>query len=211
MQLIARGDPHTQDECNRREKSKIKNQKMKTIYKVLGVALVILITGCASPARVDQMTASGGLSRTVPADSPLKGSIGIKSVTGGRETNPMWVSSVSSADFERALEDSLRSVNLLNPVPSSGRFQLVADLVRLDQPMFGLDMTVTATVRYSVVERSTGKEIYSRVIPTPFTATVNDAFVGATRLKIASEGTIKKNIEALIDELVKLKVQVSVN
>lgn len=184
---------------------------MKNFYKVLAVALVILLAGCANPARVDQMTASGGLSRTVPKDSPLKGSIGVKDVTGGRETNPMWVSSVSSADFGQALEDSLRTAGLLNPVPSSGRFQLTADLVRLDQPMFGFDMTVTATVRYSVVERSTGKEIYARVIPTPFTATVNDAFVGATRLKLASEGTIKKNIEALIDELIKLQIQVSMN
>jgi len=184
---------------------------MKSVCKVFGIVLAILLTGCASPARVDQMTASGGLSRTVPKDSALKGSIGIKDVTGGRETNPMWVSSVSSADFERALEDSLRSAGLLNPVRSSGRFQLVADLVRLDQPMFGFDMTVTATVRYSIVERSSGKEIYSRVIPTPFTATISDAFSGATRLKLANEGTIKKNIEALIDELVKLQIQVSMN
>ena len=184
---------------------------MKNLYDVLGITLAILITGCASPARVDQMTASGGLSRTVAQDSPLKGSIGIKEVTGGRETNPMWVSSVSSVDFESALEDSLLSAGLLNPVPSSGRFQLIADLVRLDQPMFGFDLTVTATVRYSVVERRTGKEIYSRVIPTPFTATVSDAFLAVTRLKIANEGTIKKNIEALIAELVKLQVQVSMN
>lgn len=184
---------------------------MNHICKALGLAFVILIAGCASPARVDQMTASGGLSRTVPKDSPLKGSIGIKDVTGGRETNPMWVSSVSSADFERALEDSLRSAGLLNPVRSSGRLQLIADLVRLDQPMFGFDMTVTATVRYSIVERSTGKEIFSRLIPTPFTATMSDAFVGTTRLKLANEGTIKKNIEALIDELVKLQIQVSMN
>ncbi|MBG6077395.1 hypothetical protein [Polaromonas sp. CG_9.11] len=184
---------------------------MKNIYKFISIALAFLIAGCATPARVDQMTASGGLSRTVPKDSPLRGSIGIKDVTGGRETNPMWVSNVSSADFERALEDSLRTAGLLNTVPSSGRFQLIADLVRLDQPILGFDMTVTAAVHYSVVERSTGKEIYTRVIPTPFTATVSDAFVGATRLKIATEGTIKKNIEALIDELIKLQIQVSMN
>jgi hypothetical protein len=182
---------------------------VKNIYKIILVAFAIAITGCTSPARVDQMTASGGLFRTVPTDSPLKSNMGIKDVTGGRETNPMWISNVSSSDFERALEDSLRSAGLLNPIPSSGRFQLTADLVRLDQPIFGFDMTVTAAVRYSVVERNSGKEIYARLIPTPFTATVSDAFVGATRLKIATEGTIKKNIEALIDELIRLQVQVS--
>ena len=34
--------------------------------------------------------------------------------------------------------------------------QLTADLLRVDQPMFGFDMTVSATVRYLIVEQATG-------------------------------------------------------
>jgi hypothetical protein len=182
---------------------------MKRCTSILLIAVVAVLAGCASPARIDQMTISPDALKTAPNDSPLKQAIGIKSVTGGKDTNPMWVSNISSSDFERALESSLRAAGFLSPVRSAGRFQLTADLIRVDQPMFGFDMTVSATVRYSIVEQATGKEIFSRNIPTSFTATVSNAFVGAERLKLANEGAVRNNFAALIDELTRLGIQVS--
>ena len=94
--------------------------------------------------------------------------------------------------------------------------QLTADLLRVDQPMFGFDMTVSATVRYLIVEHATGnrqhatgKEIFPRNIPTSFTAKVSNAFVGAERLKLANEGAVRNNFAALIDEPTRMQLQVS--
>ena len=75
--------------------------------------------------------------------------------------------------------------------------------------MMGFDMTVTATVRYSLIERISGREVFSRSIPTPYTAKMGDAFVGSERLKLANEGAVRKNIEELIAELLRLRIQVS--
>jgi hypothetical protein len=184
---------------------------MRATSVLLAVCAALIMAGCASPARVDQMMSTGYGMKSIPADSPLKEQVSIKEVTGGRETNPMWVSNVSSTDFERALEGSLKAAELLNPARTAGRFQLTADLMGLNQPMFGLDMTVTATVRYSVIDRNTGLEIFSRSMPTAYTAKWGDAFIGAERLKLANEGAIRVNIENLITDLSSLRIKVSMN
>ena len=55
---------------------------------ILLVSLVAVLAGCASPARIDQMTISPDALKTAPKNSPLKQAIGIKSVTGGKDLNP---------------------------------------------------------------------------------------------------------------------------
>ena len=171
----------------------------------LVLACIVLVAGCASPARVDQMAVSGQTAQRV-AETPLRSNVAIRDVTGGQETNPMWKSNVGGGEFSLALEESLRNVGLLAVNRQAGRFTLTAHLQGLDQPMFGFNMTVTASVNYVVVERSTGKEIFQRTVAVPYTAKMGDAFSGVERLKLANEGAIRTNISQLIDELFRLKI-----
>lgn len=171
------------------------------------LAIAVLLAGCAAPARVDQMTAAPpAASAGVPAASPLRNNIAIKDVTGGQDTNPLWVSNVGSAEFDRALEASLRGAGLLAATRQDGRYQLTAHLQKLDQPMFGASMTVTATVNYTLTERATGKVVFERALATPYTAAWNAAFIGSERLKLANEGAIRTNIQRLIEALAGLQV-----
>lgn len=171
------------------------------------ISIALFLSGCATPARVDQMQVNSTLAtRTAAANSPLKESIAVKDVTGGKETNPMWISNVSSSDFSRALEASLKDSGLLSNNNQGSKYTLVAHLQKLDQPLFGASMTVTATVQYSLVERQTGKEVFARTVSMPYTAAWNDAFLGAERLKLANEGAIRVNIQQLIDALLAEKI-----
>lgn len=166
---------------------------------------VVLLAGCATPARIDHMSAtSSAQHRTV--ETPLRNNLAIKDVTGGTETNPMWVSKVSSSDFEKALEASLRSAGLLAD-RQAGDFVLTADLTKLEQPFIGLDMTVTSSVRYMVVQRSSGKTVFDRTVTTPFTAKLSDALIAIERLKLANEGAIRTNIGELLSQLMDLKIE----
>ena len=70
----------------------------------------------------------------------------------------------------------------------------------------GFDMTVGSTVRYSLIETQTRKEVYARVIQISYTAKMSDAFMGSQRLKLANEGAIKANIGSFINDLVALKL-----
>lgn len=170
---------------------------------------ISLLSGCASPARPDRMTVSSdfGHIAKIPANHLLKGNVGITAVTGGGDTNPMWRSKVSSDAFQRALEDSLRHAMLLNPAIASSRYQLTADLIDLSQPLAGASLEVSSSVRYSLVEKNSRKEIYSRIIQTAHTAKWNDAFNFNDRLNIANEGAIRNNIQLVIDDLFKLNLQ----
>jgi hypothetical protein len=174
---------------------------------VAAAASIALLAGCAAPARIDQMQVSSPMPvRTAVEKSPLKAEVAVREVTGGRETNPLWVSNVSSSDFERAIEASLRDAGLAAANKQAGKYQLVADLVKLDQPFIGASMTVTATVRYRLIERASSKTVADQTIAVPFTAAWNAAFMGVERLKLANEGAVRSNIEKLIEFLVGLKV-----
>lgn len=169
--------------------------------------VALSLVGCAGPARVEQMQSSSSLAvRTAVASSPIKETISVKDVTGGKETNPLWISNVSSADFSRALEASLKDAGLLSANNQGSKYMLVAHLQKLDQPFAGASMTVTATVQYILIDRATNKDAFSRTVSLPYTAAWNAAFAGAERLKLANEGAIRVNIQDLIDALLAAKI-----
>lgn len=169
------------------------------------VLLVAFVSGCASPARVEQMTVAGQPSQRIAA-TPLRNNLAVRDVTGGKETNPMWKSNIGSGEFEQALEGSLRAVGLLAP-RQAGNYMLTAHLEGVDQPFIGINMTVTATVRYTVTERASGKDVFSKAIAVPYTATFGDSPLGVERLRLANEGAVRENISQLIDELFRLNIQ----
>lgn len=165
------------------------------------LSVTLFVTGCATPARTDQMTIPATAVTGIATPEALKGAIGIQDVTGGGETNPMWLSKVGTGDFERALEGSLRAVGMLAPVRLSSRYALTADLRKLDQPIVGFNMTVTATVDYALVERASGRTVFRETVATPYTAKVGEAFIATERLKLANEGAVRANIQQLIESL----------
>lgn len=167
--------------------------------KIFSLLAAAILSGCAALAGIEQMSVSAPIFQS--ANSPLKKSVAVSSVTGGRETNPMWSSQVSSESFQRALELSLRNVGLSDPLVAANKYHLTADILQISQPMLGLDMTVSANVKYSLVDTSTRKEIFSKIIFGTFTAKFSDAFSGAERLKLANEGAAKTNIQLLVNEL----------
>lgn len=187
-------------------------------YALLPASLVgvALMAGCASPARMENMQiSSADQAYRLAASAPqaIKNQVSVHDVTGGKETNPMWVSEVSSSSFRQALESSLRAVGLHAP-GSLGDYRLVAHLETLDKPMIGLDLKVTATINYTLEHRKTGKVVFARTISTPHTATFSDAAIAVERLRMANEGAIRNNISALIGELLGLNkdnIVVSVN
>jgi hypothetical protein len=169
----------------------------------LTLVLLGFLTGCAAPAKIENMSVNT-ISK-LPTDSILRSSIGQVDVTGGSDTNPMWVSKVSSIAFQRALEESLKAAGLWSTLGPGSRYQLTADLLSLDQPAFGLDLKVTANVSYRLIERKSRKEVFSKTIKKSHTASFSDSFLANERLQIANEGAIKANIFDLIHDLQQVK------
>lgn len=178
--------------------------KKLTITSIL-ILSAALLSGCAAPARIDQMSVMATPEQRV-AKTPMRNNVAVHDVTGGQETNPMWKSNVGNSEFEQALEGSLRDAGLLSAGKQAGKYMLTAHMVKVDQPMFGASMTVSVSVNYSLVERATGKEVLNRTVDLPYTAAWNSSFVGTERLRLANEGAIKVNIGKIIEELFALRV-----
>ena len=168
--------------------------------KFIALAIVaITVTGCAEASNPGAMAVGVTQSTLIADNSSLHHAISAPTVTGGKDTNPLWVSNVSNADFAEALRQTLTANTML--ATDKGRFNLAAQLVSLKQPMVGLSMTVTADVKYTLTD-ATGKVIWQKELTTPYTAKFSDAFLGVERLKLANEGAIKTNIEQMIAALI---------
>jgi len=170
-------------------------------------ALIAIITGCATPAAVDQMYARKIDTAKIDKQTELKNNLSVKSVTGGESTNPLWVSKIGNDNFKASLEQSLKQAQLLAVDNQQGKYLLEVNLVSVDQPMIGLDLKVTTTVAYSLLEKNTGQKVFYKTITTPYTATFSDAPLAFVRLKVANEGSARENIENIIDELLKLDIK----
>jgi hypothetical protein len=164
-------------------------------------AFTVALSGCATATRAPAMAVSAEAIASVPVPPALKHNVVVGTVSGGQGTHALWMSKVGNDAFAKALRDSLDAANLLATGPNAGQYILIADLQRLRQPAFGVKLRVTAVVDYSLKERASGETALQTQIVTPYTAGFGDAFLGVERLKLASEGAVRTNIERLIREL----------
>ncbi len=166
--------------------------------------LILSLYGCASGAKYENMVYIESSGMTY--DESLKNDVMVNPVQGGEETNPLWTSEISAEAFQKAVEMSLSSQKLLS---GNGRYKLKVILSKVDQPMFGLDLTVTTNVNYVLVDTETDKIIFDEDIVAPFTATFSDSALAVKRLRLANEGSGKKNIEGLLKKLSTLNISKS--
>ena len=164
---------------------------MKNLALTLAILLPLVFLGACAPItpRVEQMTvATKGGGNTRGPDA-LK-------------QNIFYLGGMGTVD--KAIDASLAESNLRQKEAGLGRFILTAHLVQLDEPSFGLNMTVTATVRYTLKERGTERVVLDKTITTPYTAEFSTTLRGAERKKLAAEGAFRANIAQLMDALAKL-------
>lgn len=164
----------------------------------------LFFSGCATPAQSSAMVAAPLLGNVHAAT----GSLSI-AVSGGRETSSTRTPQISNEEFGTALAASIEKAGLFSGVSvgSAGRYQLNAYVSRLTQPLMGFSMTVTMEVAYALVDNGNHQIIWQKSIVSEHTAAASEAFVGVKRLRLATEGTAKANIESLLRELMRLDLK----
>jgi hypothetical protein len=175
---------------------------MKFVKHTLAIATCFYLAGCASGAQVENMIYKGDAKEYA---AEIKSNVALSSVKGGEETNPAWTSEISDETFSGAIKQSLVDQGLYS---ENGKYSLSVEMIEIDQPLFGFNMTVTTVVKYILKEKSSGEVLLDEEVNAPYTATVGDAFSGVERLKLANEGSGKKNIEALINLLSELNIDI---
>lgn len=179
--------------------------KMKVLLTLLaGMYLV----GCATGAQMENMVYHG---EPKSYSQAITDNMSVNEVTGGKKTNPAWTSEIDNDAFSHAVKTSLELQGLY---ADAGQYLLDVTLLEVDQPLLGINMEVTTHVRYVLTRANDGAVVFDETIVAPHTATMGDAFVGATRLRMANEGSAKKNIAGLLEKLASANIdagQISMN
>ena len=154
-------------------------------------AFVALIWGCASPA-----THQGMIATKVETAKKHPQSVSV-AVTGGKETDSAGTPQITDAAFRDALVASIRDSQVFSGVieGKGGDYLLTVTLFGMQQPIFGLSLTVTLEAGWTLQRASGGAPVWQESIKSVHTATTSDSFAAVTRLRLATEGAAKKNIE----------------
>ncbi|MBI3885567.1 MAG: hypothetical protein HY302_07540 [Opitutae bacterium] len=158
----------------------------------------LLLGGCASPAQSNAMVPTSLGAVTKHAESLAL------NVTGGSETTATTASQISSADFASALDQSIRRSGLFAKIATAGQagdYHLEVAIVRLQQPLFGFSMTATIETNWTLTRVSDHSVVWRKAITTSHTAGAGEAFVGATRLRLATEGAARDNIQDAVAQM----------
>ncbi|NGM21893.1 hypothetical protein G3576_17850 [Roseomonas stagni] len=166
----------------------------------LALGLLFSLAACASGATPGAMTVPLSEQTMIADRSALRQAVRVGTVGGGQETNPLWASQVSNGDFAQALRQSLSTHAMLSM--ESGVFRLDAQLVALDQPLMGLDLTVRSRVLYRLTRVEGGAPVFEKEVAVSHNQSFGSAFAAVERLRLANEGAIRANIRQFLTELV---------
>jgi hypothetical protein len=154
-------------------------------------AVAALIGGCATPA-----THEGMIPAKFETAKKHPQTVSV-TVTGGKETDAGGTPQISDAAFRDALVGSIKNSQVFSRVieGKGGDYLLTVTLFSMQQPLFGFSMTATIEAGWTLQRASGGAPVWQESIKSAHTATTSDAFAGVTRLRLATEGAAKKNIE----------------
>jgi len=183
---------------------------MSRLVFIPAAVLACALAGCGTPSQSLPMAVTPADALQIRGWVPdaLKAQVAVAPVHGGEETGRWWGSRVSAIALQQALEESLHAVGMRPPSPEPvPRFELQAELLQLDQPRVpALGVTVGTAVRYTLVDKASGKIAYQRRIANTDEAGLGEALLSPSeRLRIANERALRANISLLLRDLVTLR------
>ena len=168
---------------------------MKTTLHAFALAstagLACLLASCAGSMN------TAALSPTHAPASRHTGQSVNASVSGGAGRSAV-LANISNEDFKAALETSLVSSGMFKSAGNGG-YQIEAFITSVEQPFVGISMRVNMEVSYALKRGTT--TVWRKNIKSTYTAPATEAFVGAVRVRKATEGAARENIANLIRAL----------
>lgn len=158
--------------------------------------LALCVSGCAFPATKEGMVVTNYIA---PQQRGEK--IFVKESTGGSVTLPFWTSQIPNDNFTEAVKESLLISKTFSALSTNwgDDWGLEIEIRDVNQPMFGLDFTVTTDTKYTLYLK--GRKVYETFIRGSGTATVSDSFFAIARLRLANENSARANVKKFIEEL----------
>lgn len=152
----------------------------------------ILISGCASPVSNSSVVVG-----SLPGMTQHQKTVTVQT-QGGGDTGAMDVPNISNAEFTKAIEESIIENGLFNQIVEGDKADLLlnVNILNMSVPLFGGSLTVTMEAGWSLMAPESKEVIMRKSITSSNTATMDQAFVGVTRLRLAVEGAVRENIRS---------------
>ncbi len=168
----------------------MKRQESARSRLLLLCACVAILGGCASATTTEGMVPTD----FVPAKK-FSQTVSV-AVSGGKETDAIGKPQITDAAFAQALADAITKSQTFSRVVEGkgGSYLLTVVLSDMEQPSFGASFTVTMEAGWTLRQADSGKVVWQESIRSEGTATMSDAVVAATRLRLATEFAAKNNI-----------------
>ena len=157
------------------------------------VSAAIVLTGCSTPCQPQAMAGQSLPHASTPHDPVV---VTVDSTVPARNL-------LIGKNFSEALTESLHKTDLFKSVTASDNavFRLETTIEDLAQPAQGFNMTVQLAVDWKLIRISDNHVLWHEKIHSTYTASLGAAFAGWTRMRIATEGAARKNIEEGLTKL----------
>lgn len=106
--------------------------------------------------------------------------------------------------FKDSLEEAIAKAAIFNDL-SNKKLSLSAKVMQFETPGFSVGFDTTFVVRYQLLDRATGKLVFTRDIRSAGTVPFDHAFMGAIRFTEARNRAVRSNIEQFIASLGEFK------
>jgi hypothetical protein len=166
------------------------------------VPVLLTLGGCATPVTHEAM-----IPQNLGAVVHHPQSVAVI-VTGGSETSAAGKSQISNTELQQGVIAAINQSKVFARTVQgqNGDYILNVTMVSLDQPNFGFSFTVGAEMGWSLTKANTGAVVWRESIKSQHTAGATDAFSGVARLKLATEGAVRDNIQTGLSKLSALKL-----
>lgn len=169
------------------------------------LTLAAALSACTTGARRGALTAPLTEATLIDSAHPLFQAVVVGAVTGGRTTDLVGASQISSVDFRRALQTSLDVRAMFadeDPVaPQDARFLLEATIEQVEREILDINVDVTTVILYELTDIDTGAVLFVRRVRATYEAPFTDSFIRSERFRLANEGSGQANISAFLDAL----------
>ena len=173
---------------------------MKTVRLTFALFLCLLLWGCATGAKKENM-AFISEQKDYPLELQENLQLGKVSVVeqGALET----FVKITSEAFADALENSLESQGLFS---DNGDYLLEVNMFKIDAPFASFTHKVTTHVQYTLTNSINDEIVFDETVIVSYTLTSNDVSDATQRLRMANEGSTQKNIENFLGKLAELRI-----
>ena len=176
---------------------------MRKILSIIVVSFVVMLAGCATqPPTLD----------FIPSDitpSPNKVNAEVKTivVSIAKEKERLGETQVGlfgniyeqsfKTSLKEALDESIARSAIFGDLANK-KLLLSAKVMKFQTPSFGINFATESIIRYELVDRSNGEQVFLRDITTSGSVSGDYAFLGATRYTEARNISIRENIKQFI-------------